>query len=290
MRVGLFPGQGIGPEAILNGLPEGEPLLEIANEFLGYDLRRRVIDETRGSRKLSTELAQPAIFVAGCISWQRSVSEGDGFDQLIGHSLGEYAALTAAGAMSFRSALSVVAVRAGEMQKIALQCPGGMVALLGLHHEDAAEIARSAGVYVANDNSPRQTVVAGKEKELAVAAEAARVRGGRAVRLGVQAAFHTPDIAPAAAEVRRALESIEVRSPRIPVISNVTARPYRAPGEVRELLVQQLTSTVRFRESVIWAWECRGRDFVDLGPGKVVMGLATHTIDALPESRVSAYA
>jgi [acyl-carrier-protein] S-malonyltransferase len=154
-----------------------------------------------------------------------------------------------------------------------------MVAILSLASEEAEEIAEASGAAVANHNAPRQTVLSGSDATIAAASRLAREKGGRAVLLGVTGPFHTAAMEPAAAPLGHALVYTTIRSPRVPVISNVTARPYRAPGEIRRLLVQQLTHPVLFRQSMRWAFESGVDTFHDFGPGTVVEGLATQTFE-----------
>lgn len=279
MKVGLFPGQGIPARVVLAALPEADPLVARASEALGFDLRARVESVSRRQRSvLPTSLAQPAIFTASLISWN---SQDGGCDVLAGHSLGEYTALVAADALSFEHGLAVVQVRGQVMHSIASRSVGGMVALLDLAIDDYEDIARATGTVVANDNSPVQAVLAGSDDGIARAAVAARERGGRAVRLDVTGPFHTDAMAPAIPALRDVLDRVLIRSPKVPVVSNVTARPYRAPGEIRRLLLAQLVSRVRFREAMEHLWGHGVRDVVDFGPGRVVGGLATKTFDAL---------
>jgi malonyl CoA-acyl carrier protein transacylase len=287
MKVGLFPGQGIPAKTVLAGLPAGDPLVSAASEILCYDLRHRVEGVAKRQRSvLPTSLAQPAIFTASLVSWFAGRGR---FDALTGHSLGEYAALVASEALSFEHGLCAVQVRGEVMNSIASRSTGGMVALLDLSIDECEEVALEAGVSVANDNCPGQMVVAGGDDALARAAELAKARGGRAVRLEVTGPFHTAAMEPATDALRDVLDHIAIRNPKVPVISNVSARPYRAPGEIRKLLVAQLTSKVRFRESLIELSEHGVDGFHDFGPGRVVAGLATRTFASLatPAAAVS---
>jgi [acyl-carrier-protein] S-malonyltransferase len=281
MKVGLFPGQGIPSRAVLEGLPEGDPLLSTANDILSYDLRRKVeIAARRPKASLPTSLAQPAIFTAGIISWSRAQHDGATCDFWAGHSLGEYAALVAGEAMSFEGGLAAVAARGEAMQEAARTTPGGMAAVLGLEFDDANDIAERAGVELVNDNAPDQVVLSGSEDGLAAAAGLVRSAGGRAVLLGVTGPYHTAAMKPAAPALAAALAAVEVRAPSSPVISNVTARPYSSPDEIRSLLVEQLMTRVRFRESLEWLIEQGASDYEDFGPGRVVAGLAGRTFSA----------
>jgi [acyl-carrier-protein] S-malonyltransferase len=286
MKAGLWPGQGIPARTVLEGLPAGHGLLRRARENLGYDLRRRV--EIAGRRKgalLPTALAQPAIFVAGIISWR---DRGDtGCAWLAGHSVGEYAALVAGSAMAFEDALRVVRVRADAMEAASRSADTGMAAVLGLSLEQVAAIAGQAGVAVANDNAPGQVVVAGDQSALTEAATLVRAARGRSILLETAGAFHTDIMASAEAPLRRALRDVEIREPSIPVISNVTARPYNGVEEIRDLLGRQPTSQVRFRESLEWMWAEGVREFEDFGPGQVAAGMAVRTFKPLESLEVA---
>jgi len=282
MKLGLFPGQGIPARTVLAALPEDDPTVAAANEILCYDLRRRVEAVAQRQRSvLPTSLAQPAIFTASLVSF--NVLGGAGCGVLLGHSVGEYAALVAGGAISFEHGLCAVQVRGDVMHAIATRGVGGMVAILDLTIDECREIAQLSGAAVANDNSPVQVVLSGTDTSIARAAEAAKERGGRAVRLEVTGAFHTPAMIDAVPKLRDTLDHIPIRSPKLPVLSNVTARPYRAPGEIRKLLVEQLISPVRFREALTRLWRSGAREFHDFGPGRVVAGLASKTFAALAD-------
>lgn len=287
MRAGLFPGQGVPALEVLASLPENDASLGRANEVLGYDLRRRVeIASRRKGAAVPTLIAQPAMFVAGLASLRRGQEEGTDFQAFAGHSLGEYAALVAGGSFSFEQGIEAVKVRAESMQSAAQASSGGMVAILGLDIERVSQIANSTGISVANDNAPGQVVLSGPEEGLAAAATLVREEGARSVLLEVSGPFHTQAMAPAAEAVREALDHVDIRLPEVPVISNVTAAPYRAPGEIRKLLVDQLTGRVRFRESIEWLWNHGFRDFEDLGPGRVAAGLAQRTVRPLRRAEV----
>lgn len=279
MRAGLFPGQGVPVRTVLEALPTDHSLVSTASEILCYDLRKRVEQVARLERSIMpAALAEPAIFTASLVSFYDTAID---CEVLLGHSLGEYAALVAGGSMSFEHALCVVQVRGDAMEKAASQANGGMVAVLDLDLGDVEAIAAQAGVLVANDNAPHQIVLAGGDDALVQAATLAREKGGRAVRLDVTGAFHTPEVAPASPALRDALDHVSIRSPKVPVISNVSAEAYRAPGEIRKLLVEQLTTRVRFREAIETLWRDGIRDVHDFGPGRVVGGLATRTLDSL---------
>ena len=291
MNAGLFPGQGLPARAGLEALPKSDERLSTAREILGLDLRRRVeIASRRNGATLPTLIAQPAIFVAGIIALRRGEAEGRKWDCFAGHSLGEYTALVAGSSLSFENALIVVRARAEAMEEAGKAAPGGMAAVLGLDLDVVDDIATRSGIVVANDNAPGQVVLSGSEEGLAQAAGLVRSAGARSVLLDVSGPFHSPAMAAAAERLAEALERVEVKRPRVPVVSNVTARPHGAGHEIRSSLVEQLTHRVRFRESLEWLVRRGMDDFDDLGPGRIVAGLATRTARALRQTEVTAHA
>jgi [acyl-carrier-protein] S-malonyltransferase len=288
---GLFPGQGLPAKVVLQALPEREERLDVAREILGYDLRRKVeIATRRAGATLPTLVAQPAIFAAGVIGLRRAQEEGRTWDVYAGHSLGEYTALVAGSSLSFEDALAVVRVRAEAMEEAGKTKPGGMAAVLGLDLEEVEDIAARAGVVLANDNSPGQVVLSGSDEGLARAAGFVRAAGARSVLLDVSGPFHSPAMASAATPLAEALEKVEIREAQIPVLSNVTARPHGAGHEIRRALIDQLNHRVRFRESLEWLANAGVESFDDLGPGRVVAGLAQRTTRSLKAVEVAAHA
>lgn len=285
MRAALFPGQGIEATEVLRALDHQHPRVLDASEALGFDLVRRIEQVTRRARGvMPTTLAQPGILVAGVIAHENALERGESFDYLLGHSLGEYTALVAGGAIPFGHGVKLIATRADAMHRAARLCSGGMAAVLRLDLQTVERIAADNDLVIANDNSPTQSVLSGPSRSLADAAGAVREVGGRSILLSVEGPFHSPTMAPAVKELDSALMAIEVRNPSVPVISNVTARPYRAPGEIRKLLVAQLTGRVRFRESLLYLAHRGVTDFVDLGPGEVVGRLARATVPSAKEA------
>ena len=288
MKIGLFPGQGVSARDVFDGLAPDDGSIDEAANILGYDVRRKVASFTkRKGALLPTWLAQPAIFVAGIMSHRRSIADGSVYRCYVGHSMGEYTALVAAEALSFKDALKILKVRGYEMQKASRVRSGGMLAVLSLPEEEVTEVAQVSGVMVANDNAPGQIVLAGDEPSLRRASRSVCERGGRAVLLGVSGAFHTEAMAQVRLPLQDVLYSVAVRSWTRPVISNVTARPYRTPGEVRKLLIEQVTSRVRFRESLEWSFERGVTEYEDLGPGGVVGGLAGRILRSMPSKAVA---
>lgn len=232
-----------------------------------------------------TENAQPALMAAS-IAALRTVAErsGRGLADLAGfvagHSLGEYSALAAAGAISVADAARLLRLRGQSMQKAVPVGVGAMAALLGLDLDQARDVAARAttedGICTAaNDNAPGQVVVSGhKEAVERAIALAAELGAKRSILLPVSAPFHCPLMAPAAEAMRAALAEVEVKMPVVPVIANVTAAPVTDPAEIRRLLVEQVTGTVRWRESVLAMKALGVQELVELGAGKVLAGLA----------------
>jgi [acyl-carrier-protein] S-malonyltransferase len=264
----LFPGQGSQtPEMRETVARERPDLLELALEAVGTDPFARVDD--------GTAYAQPAIFCASLAGWH-ALGRPSG-DYMAGHSLGELGALVAAGRLSETDGLRLVALRGRLMQEAGeREGDGGMVALLG---RDAAERARglaaACGLAVANDNSPQQVVLSGAREALPAAAAAAEEIGLRAMILPVTGAFHSPMMASAVEPFRAALEAVEVRAGATTVVSAVTAGPF---DDVRGRLVEALVSPVRWREVLLTLHELGAGRFVEVGPGRVLSGLAKRTL------------
>jgi [acyl-carrier-protein] S-malonyltransferase len=260
----LFPGQG----SHVNGMDEGlrdHPLMVRGLELLGFDPFARLGEGTR--------YQQPAIFLCSVVAWERSEVQAP--LAAAGHSLGEYAALVAAGALDFDAAVGLVSLRAEAMARAGQQRPGSMVAVLG--EDDAAVRAAAAehGLTVANDNAPGQLVLSGPVAGVeAIDASELRTR-----RLDVSGAFHSALMAPAAEELAAALEQVEVRAPRFPVLSNGTLAPF---SDIRAELVENLLSPVRWRETVLALRDRGATEFVELGPGRVLTGLVKRTLREVP--------
>jgi malonyl CoA-acyl carrier protein transacylase len=257
----VFPGQGSQEEGMRARVEAARPdLLAPLEEAVGGDPFARVEEGTRW--------AQPAIFAASLAAWAERDGGADAPEWVAGHSLGEVTALTVAGAMAERDAIELVALR-GRLMGAARE--GGMVALLGAGASEAApELAAAHGLAVANDNAPGQVVLSGGVEDLVTVAEAAREHGLRPMELPVAGAFHSPLMAAAVAPFRAALDAVEVREPRIGVVSGVTAEPV---GDVRALLADGIVRPVRWRE-VVLALRERGADaFEECGPGRVLTAL-----------------
>jgi [acyl-carrier-protein] S-malonyltransferase len=280
----LFPGQGaqkVGMgQTLYDGLPAARRLFDEAAEVLGYSLAD-VCFHGPPERLNSTAVSQPALYVAGLAALEQlRASDPDAEKECFaaaGLSLGEYTALAFAGAISFRDGLKLVQRRGEAMQAAADATPSGMVAVLGLERPDVEQLvadARPAGtVEVANLLCPGNTVVSGVLPALDALEKAAADKGAKTVRLAVAGAFHTDVMKPADRALADVLSEVEIRAPRVPVWSNVDARPHADPQEIRELLVRQVLQPVRWEELVrnLLADGCDR--FYEIGTGTVLSGL-----------------
>jgi [acyl-carrier-protein] S-malonyltransferase len=264
----LFPGQGSQTAEMRDLVAEVRPdLLDQVTEVVGTDPFPRT-DE-------GTNFAQPAIFCASLAGW--AVIGRPEAELMAGHSLGELAALVAAGALDEREGLELVALRGRLMHEAGEQAGhGGMVAVLGRGASDRApEIAEVSGLVVANDNSPMQVVLSGAREGLPAALAHAKELGLRATELDVTGAFHSPLMASAVPEFERALAATTFTTPRTMVVSAVTAQPFTDP---RRELAEALTMPVRWRETMLTLRELGAERFIDVGPGRVLTGLAKRTL------------
>jgi [acyl-carrier-protein] S-malonyltransferase len=268
----LFPGQGSQTAEMRDEVAAARPdLLALAAEVVGDDPFARVDDGTR--------YAQPAIYCASVVGFERLREAGLSAAFHAGHSLGEVAALVAADVLGAEDGLLLVAARGRLMQESGEQAgDGSMLALLGKGAADhAAAIATAAGLTVANDNAPNQVVLSGDRGAFAAAGEAAGGRGLRAVPLPVTGAFHSPAMAAARPELEAALAQIDFREPAegVTVFSSITTAPF---DDVRARLADALTHPVRWRETLL-ALRAHGVErFVETGPGRVLTGLARRTV------------
>ena len=264
----LFPGQGSQTPEMRESVSEVRPnLLSLVEQIVGEDPFARTEEGTR--------FAQPAIFCASLAGWE-ALGRPDG-EMMAGHSLGELAALVAAGCLNERDGLELVALRGKLMQESGERAgDGGMLALLGAGAADhASELARDHGLAVANDNSPQQVVLSGDRGAFEGASAAAQELGLRPMALPVTGAFHSPMMAEAVPEFEAALARVEIAPPRVTVLSAVTAAPFE---DVRTQLAQALTMPVRWRETLLAMRERGGERFVEVGPGRVLTGLVKRTL------------
>ena len=256
--------------------PECAALAEKANDILGFDLAGLMKNGPEDKLK-QTEFTQPALFLAGQMA-VRLLPEDAAYHYVAGHSLGEYSALCAAGALRFEDGLKLVRLRGQLMAEAGEKQSGAMSAVLGLEADALDKVLEEAQfqgvVVVANYNSPAQIVISGEEKAIAEAEKLCKEYGAkRVVRLPVSGAFHSPLMAGAAHGLKEALASITFLKPEVPVITNVEAEPCDDPDTLRNLLVEQLTASVRWVE-IIEKCVSLGCDRAwELGAGKVLMGL-----------------
>src|SRR5688572_5681190 len=283
----IFPGQGsqyVGMAKSFAELPQGKEMLEKADDILHVDLSRTMLEDPEEKLR-QTEYTQPALFLHSAIALAYG-GENQTPAAVAGHSLGEFTALYAAGAFSFEDALSLVHLRGKLMAEAGRRSEGTMAAIIGMEpkklNELCEEVETETGAIVrpANFNSPGQIVVSGSVKgvqELIARAKAAGVR--MAKELSVSGAFHSPLMQYAADGLKEALDSSVIFAPRIPVFANVTAEPHGSPDSIRELLVRQLTSPVRWEETVKNMYGFGVREFVEFGAGKVLQGLIGRTVN-----------
>ncbi len=279
----VFPGQGSQSVGMLAALaeqwPEVEQTFQEASEALGYDLQA-VVRDNPDDRLNQTEYTQPAMLAADvAVARVWTAAGGPAPSRAAGHSLGEYAALVQAGAIDFTDAVRLVAERARLMQNAVPAGEGGMAALLGLEDDRVAEICEHLQteriVEPVNFNAPGQVVIAGHADAVAQAIEAAREAGAkRAVELPVSVPSHSSLMKDAAARLGERMADIEFRQPGMPVVHNVDAAEHGDANGIREALRRQLYNPVRWTESVQALRDGGAEVFVELGPGKVLTGLA----------------
>lgn len=274
----VFPGQGaqfsgMGKDLYDNSLKARE-MMERANEILGFRITDIMFSGSDEDLR-ATKVTQPAIFLHSvCLALCSDDLPAP--DMVGGHSLGEFSALVACGAVDFESALRLVAVRASEMQKCCEANPGGMAAIIGLPNEKVEEIcAGTSGIVIpANYNCNGQVVISGEKQAVEAACEAMKAAGAkRALPLSVSGAFHSPLMEAARVELGKAIEKTEVRTPSCPIYQNVTAKPETDPARIKDNLLQQLTSPVKWTQTVENMLADGAAIFRELGPGNVLQGL-----------------
>ncbi len=275
----LFPGQGsqyVGmAKDIYENIPEAKKLFDNANELLGFDISKIMFEGPLEKLK-QTEITQPAIFLHSYAVF--SLLKNLKADMSAGHSLGEYTALVAAGAIDFSDGLKLVRFRGELMQEAGRINKGTMAAVIGLSSEKLEEIcakASDAGVVrCANFNSPGQIVISGASRGVYRAMQLAKENGARLAReLVVSGAFHSPLMKPAEEKLEKKLNEINFKELKLPVYSNVTAGQIKSSTESKELLIKQLTSPVRWQEIIENMIKDGAEEFVEIGPGKVLQGL-----------------
>jgi [acyl-carrier-protein] S-malonyltransferase len=275
----VFPGQGSQYVGMGKDLYEGnakaKALFDKADATLGFSLSKICFEGPEEELK-QTENTQPAIFLHSMVLF--SLLKDTKFEMTAGHSLGEYSALVAAGALTFEDGLRLVRLRGELMRQASVEQPGTMAAIIGLDPKIIKEICTDASmngiVQAANFNSPGQIVISGSVSGVRKAMELANTRGAKIVKeLPVSGAFHSPLMESARAGLKAVLEKIEVRDAAVPVYANVTSRPMHHADEIVHLLIRQLTSPVRWEESIVSMMTDGATKFMEIGPGKVLQGL-----------------
>lgn len=279
----LFPGQGSQYEGMGNDLA-GESAAALqrykqAEDILGWDILELKNTDSVPSLDI-TIYTQPAVYVVSCTTAEYLIKNGVQPSAVAGHSAGEFAALTVAGAWDFETGLNVISQRACLMHKMA--GPGVMAAVLGLDPDSIRETcdAFEGGIVrVANYNSPKQTVITGESDAIDEVTPILKEKGARrVVKLPVSGAFHSPLMEKAQSEFRRFMDSIELREPKVQWISNNTAQPESDPVRIKELLIEQFCSSVRWVETMNWMKQ-QTNQAVEVGPGEVLCGLAKACAD-----------
>ncbi|MCL4539375.1 MAG: ACP S-malonyltransferase [Bacteroidetes bacterium] len=282
----IFPGQGsqyvgMGKDWYENS-DRVKRMYHRANEILGFDISKVCFEGPEEDLR-QTAVTQPAIFLHSAVAF--TSLEKKEFNAAAGHSLGEYSALFAAGALDFEHTLMLVGLRGRLMQNAGDARPGTMSAVVGLEANVLEEVCRESSgegvVQPANYNSPGQTVISGDVDAVHRAMELARTRGAKIVKeLVVSGAFHSPLMEAAREELKKAIDSAPIHDARVPVYANVTAKPVSSAEEIKDALVRQLTNPVRWQETVSNMSEGGINRFVEIGPGKVLQGLVKRTVQA----------
>jgi [acyl-carrier-protein] S-malonyltransferase len=299
-HAGLFPGQGSQFEGMADPWtehPAGKGIMDEASESMGRDVVAGCHD---GTALATTEFVQPALLACDVAAFRVLQAEGASFVGLAGHSLGEFAALVAAGVVPLGDALDLVVVRGAAMQRAGEERPGTMTALLGVGAEDAAalcDVARGDDVLVvANENSLAQVVISGSVPAIERAETIAKERRVRAVRLNVAGAFHSPLMEPARGAIDERIDAIAFSAPRLPIAENVAGTLVSDPAELRSLLKRHVVSPVRWESSVRALADADASSFLEAGPGdvltklmkRIVPGAAARAVGSPDDARAAA--
>ena len=281
MKAFVFPGQGaqfpgMGKDLYDNNA-DARALFDKANEILGFDITNIMFDGTPEELK-QTRVTQPAVFLHSVAT---AICLGDKFqpDMVGGHSLGEFSALVAAGALGFEDGLKLVSARAQAMQKACEAQPSTMAAIIGLPDEKVeqicAEVNKEIGVCIpANYNNPGQLVISGAVEAINEACTRLKAAGAkRALPLPVGGAFHSPLMQPAKDELQAAIEATEFSTPKCPIYQNVDGQAHTEPAEIKVNLIAQLTASVRWTQEVQAMLAAGATEFIECGPGKALQGM-----------------
>jgi len=274
----LFAGQGaqvvgMGKD-LAEKFPSAKAWFDRANTALGYDLAA-ICFSGPDAELTKTEHAQPGIFLVSWVAFQLLKEQVPSlkFDATAGLSLGEFTALTAAGGMSFEDGLRVVRQRGKFMQEACDATRGGMAAVIGLDEVPTREVCGEAGIVLANLNCPGQLVISGEADKIMKAVDLAKAKGAkRAIPLPVAGAYHSPLMASAQPKLQAELAKVKLSAPTVPVVSNVTAQPHGAPGEISARLIEQVTSSVLWENSMRYLLAQGFTRFIELGPGTALSG------------------
>jgi len=286
----LFPGQGaqrVGMgRALVERFPEAGRVFEEANAALGSDVASLCFEGPEEELR-RTANAQPALLALSVAALRAVEARGVTASFAAGHSLGEFGAWVASGALAFGDALPLVRLRAELMDQATREAPGAMAALIGLDEDRVAQICEQAAaegtIVPANFNAPDQIVVSGQSAAVDRGAELAAEAGARVVRLRVSGAFHSPLMAAAASQFAEAVEKVKLAPARIPVVANATGEPVRTEEQIRAAIAAQMASPVLWRRSMARLLAEGPRRFLEIGPGKVLAGLMRRIA---PEARV----
>ena len=283
----VFPGQGaqypgMGKD-LYNNYEQAREVFEQANRALGFDLAKLCF-EGASEELVMTENCQPAILTVSIAAFKAFRQQNKKFNPkvMLGLSLGEYSALVAAGAVAFGDAVRLVRLRGQFMEEAARQFPGKMVSVMGVGEKAAEEIAKEAGCEVANLNCPGQVVLSGSGESIEKAIEISKQKGAaKTVLLNVSGAFHSSLMSQAGQRLKEEISKISFFEPEFPVISNVNATPEVKPEEIKENLIDQVSCSTRWEESIRHVVSKKVNTFLEIGPGKVLKGLLKHIDPAL---------
>ncbi|MEM7654693.1 MAG: ACP S-malonyltransferase [Bacteroidota bacterium] len=292
MKAILFPGQGsqfpgMGKELVETSA-EAKALFAKANEILGFDLQQIMFEGTADDLK-RTSVTQPAVYLHS-VAVATVHGLANQATAVAGHSLGEFSALTVAGALKFEDGLKLVSIRANAMQKACDLEESTMAAILGMDDASVEAICEAVGpeVVPANYNTVGQLVISGSKTGIAKAIELAKEQGARrALEIPVNGAFHSPFMEPARVELAEGIESSEFQDAKLPIYQNVDALPHTSSAEIKANLLQQLTSPVRWTQTIQAMVAAGVNEFVEAGPGKVLSGLVKKVDRKLPVSQLS---